>query len=763
MDRKLADARLEKLLNEFRGELRGFITRRSDIHEGLILVRNRLQHLSSDYDRNVLHHICTHFVQILTQKLHYPPATGTLRAEEAYESTAADDRGTDLVKRSPALSFLVGQVMAEVDLANRERGPFVRTKGVQSFVKFQPALIQDWYRLSIQERLTWRQALVYLGTVLAVHHLGGKATKDQICEYVSLAPITISRHLTTLLEKGLVQLSNEQVDEKSEIRAKAYQIEYFSMPDHCYLPVPDTSGLLPLAKTRSWFSDLNLFSGKPPLTWAPYTPWIPKDVKSPVIRVERDSVDCHERALSAVIVMAGCLTEEQILDFMKALYGREYQRRMVNMRGNLEETTNQRFTIPDRLHPHYDQIAQVLPILMYASRRTFTINPTSLLTVQSTLHSEIKMAFHDLLVNAQFPFFPNPQGSNNPPKGWNIRCFAACFLFHNPFQKWHARYPKINPTIPMGYGPRVPNQWVTLDEKRFKLDFLEQLARRSQLADSLVRVIRLFIQKQTLRRLRKGTLDLGTLTPRSLTQTLDNASHRTYFVDTPRQAVPKPLRHLFQARPRHNFLIVDIEQTDLELWKGVSRAILPPGLAKIPDIDFTEIAKASGLARSVVKGATYRYFYGASKNNIMFDLALTITDWRKLNSQIFRYFTTARNHIQREASQQGYVRATPLRYRIPMNRRYYRAPALFAQAVGAELLRQWILNLHHAKLSPYIVNLIHDEIIFELPSIMNLYDTAEIVQTCLNEAVTTILPEATLRIKATAGRRWGSDANVLLG
>jgi len=765
MDRVIHPDRVILLTENFEKSLRGKVTARTDIQKGLILLRKQLETLSFHYDRNVLHLLCYHFLMVLMQKLFYQTTVKKIWLEipEQLQSLSQE---THRFFNDPQIGFMISQVMAEVGLAPFERDLSSSTKEIPTFVEIPHYVIQEWYILSMQENLKWREALVYLGTRLAISHLG-KATRNQIYHYVSLPPKTIGRHLKKLTDIGLLHFKSEVVTSNSspspDSDGESYSTKFYTLPPSSDRRVPIRSGNIMLETKSPWFADLNPFANTPEEVWASYTPWMPNNSSSPIIQVGYDRVDAHERSLSAVIVMAGCFNKEQIFKFLEHSHGNNYRERLKQVADNFMQTIADRFTIPERLHPHYNQISKALPLLMYASRRRFEVDFQQLLIVMKTVHTEIKLACHDLKVvwNAQelFTSYFSPQDKLQ----WDISYFLACFLLSNPYEKWKKRYPDSFPLIPIGMpdqGTRI--KWVTLDKDWFKLDQLELLQGKSDLADAIIRVVQLLIQRRTLRELWKGTLKIGTATPRAQTKTFDNASHRMYFVGVPRQGVSKQLRPLFKAKSGHQFLIVDIKQTDLQLWKAIRNIHSHEQEKPLPEIDFYQIAEQTELTRDIVKNSTYRYFYGAGRTRIMRDFQLTQDNWSNLYRLVYRYFNQIRNQINAEAKRLGHVHETPLGYKIPINRKYYRAASLYAQAIGAEILREWVINLHKVKLSPYIVNLIHDEIIFELPVSMNLYDVANQVQMALKEAARTLLPSADLQMRASATRRWGSDAKVTI-
>jgi len=754
LDRTVNSKRVSRLIDQYRKSLRNKISSTSDVQTGLIHTRNHLIVLSSRYDRNVLYLLCYQFLSVLFQKLNFKPAIETSELFSVPERLESPS-GPDEISITPSfVGYFVGQLMAEIELA-----PFERTEsahsGLETFVSIPHSIIQDWLAITTKERLPWRIALVYLAARIAINRHKG-ATEKQICGYIGLNQKTVKRHLNKLKNIHFIQLRHAIVDgEKS--------IYLYYLPEYSDRLVPIPSFNIILETSRPWFAELNPFNGRRELDWSPFAPWKPINVESPLIQVQYDTIDCHERSLEASIVLAACFSLSQISEWLNSTQ-RSYSTQLIPAIEEIFQTQiKTRFSIPERKHLHYRQISIALPILMYAARREFQIDIPKMVTMAKRTHTDLKLVWHNFLVNWEGLRLEAGFCGALKKLDWDARYFLTCFLRVDPYHHWEKRYPDKFPNIPLGHSLMGSNsKWVTLSKDMFNVDSLAALAERSGLANDLLKVIRLFRDRNLLRRLRKTTYAVNTTTPRGITKTLDNASHRIYVVAAPRQSISKRLRSIFLARPGHQFLMFDVKQNDLQLWQALRPQFSREVAEDNKPLEFEDISQAAGISRDSVKHIVYFYFYGARRMRIMTEFGLTHKHWLILKRLVFDRFTSMRRDIIKHTKDNGFTPPTPLNYRIPVNRKHYRAPSLYVQAVGAEIFRQWILQLHDKDLTQYIVNLIHDEIVMQVPCSMNLYDLAKDVQTSLDQAVVKLLPRANLKLRAKAARRWDSDASVII-
>ena len=117
-----------------------------------------------------------------------------------------------------------------------------------------------------------------------------------------------------------------------------------------------------------------------------------------------------------------------------------------------------------------------------------------------------------------------------------------------------------------------------------------------------------------------------------------------------------------------------------------------------------------------------------------------------------------KDKLEKEAKLTHLSRPTALGYQVAVYEKSYKAMSYLIQSTGAEIFLRWILELHKKGLSEYIVDLIHDEIVFKLPVEENLYDFTKTVKECLDIASNEISKKLehclTFNTKQYASKYW---------
>jgi len=70
--------------------------------------------------------------------------------------------------------------------------------------------------------------------------------------------------------------------------------------------------------------------------------------------------------------------------------------------------------------------------------------------------------------------------------------------------------------------------------------------------------------------------------------------------------------------------------------------------------------------------------------------------------------------------------------------------------------------VHESNLSVFIVNVIHDEIIFEIPVNFNLYDFTKVIKECLNKASQELFGDLTFDTKQYAAKYWDEKTGAFI-
>lgn len=645
--------------------------------------------------------------------------------------------------------------MSEVYITPFERGFSGHTK-LSTFVSIPISSFLFWFETTIDQELKWLEAVSFLAVILAVER-HGEALKSQIKNYVKIDTGTLSKNLEKLRQGGLINSSIH----KPETMGKP--LEYFD-----YHPSDQSHHYLTLANPKdAYFTDINPLATFDELDWVPYAPWRPPEIKNPLVSINGSMIEIHERTLEATILMAALLSRGQLRDWLKVAHGNSYRNNFATIKKRITSIINDKMTVPTIHHLHYRQISHALPVVMYAARRTFTSDPARTILLAKLTREDIRFAWDNAIMswealdNVILLKHPRQRGKLN----WDFRYFLTCFLRINPYSHWKVKYPNVNPSLPRikTSTPGTKHEWVEITEKQFSLGSIENLSTQISLGVDILRVVQLFNNRRVLRSLKKNTYLAGSDSPRALTQTFDNASHRMYMINAPRQGIPKSIRSIFKSRPMHHFLMIDIIQNDMSVWEALAKE-QDSTLDDTSFADFTNVSQHLSLSRDSIKQATYSFFYGASQKRILLESGFSRHQWEKVKKALgLSHFIPVKRAIMHYVDKEGTTPPTPhLYYRIPINKKLYRAPALFVQAIGAEIMREWILNLKEINLGVFIVNLIHDEIIFELPQDFNLWESVEDIDNCLQIAAKKILPLANLRIRASASKRWDQENAIMI-
>jgi len=643
-----------------------------------------------------------------------------------------------------------------------ESGISAHTK-LQTFVHIPRSSFSYWVEAITNNNLKWLEALVFLAVIIAAERHKG-ALKSQISDYIAIDSITLSKYLKNLVGRKLVFQYLEL--EKQALKDKEL-FDYHRPP----VGSPSTESFVKsvdVHPSEAWFSQIDPLQSFNELDWFAYVPWKPLDYKNPLVQVLGPDIEVHERSLEATILMVSLLSRAQLRGWLQVAHGSHYRKIFATIKKRINSIITDMLTLPSIHHLHYRQIRNALPIMMYAARRQFSIDIARTNVLAKITCEEIRFAWDEALISFVATYYQvrsfGPQQLSM--LGWDFKYFLTCFLRANPFLHWNAKYPDELPKLPLkdnGFMVRKP-EWVEITEKVFSLKFLKNISQRTHIGPEIYRIIQLFYHRRILRKLKKNTYLKGSNSPRALTQTFDNASHRMYMSVAPRQSIPKSIRSIFKSKPKYQFLIVDIVQNDLSLWNALAeendKALSDPG----SNHDFTQVSETLNLPRESIKQATYSFFYGAGQARILLESGFSKDQWLRVKKAMgFTRFASLKRDIINHAKTKGTTPPTPhLHYRIPINKKYYRAPSLYVQAIGAEIMREWILNLREKNLAPFIVNLIHDEIIFELPQENNLEKCVGDIETCLHEATNAILPSARLRIRASAAKRWDEDCAAVI-
>jgi DNA polymerase-1 len=231
------------------------------------------------------------------------------------------------------------------------------------------------------------------------------------------------------------------------------------------------------------------------------------------------------------------------------------------------------------------------------------------------------------------------------------------------------------------------------------------------------------------------------------------------------------VRNCIIARPGHTLLLCDFSQIEMRMlaWLSQSPALLEAfmgeddffvNLARQVFLDDT-ITKDSPL-RGRIKNVGYAKIYGAGVTKLALTAGISVQQVRETlagfdnSAPEVRVFQdlTYREAMQRRSSEgRGYT-LCPL-----TGRRHYSDPGkeyalvnFKIQGGAAALFKMKVIELEQAGLAPYLVALVHDEVVLDVPN--NLVpDAVNTLQRVMNDA--TVLAPVPVTAEVSFGQRWG--------
>jgi len=609
------------------------------------------------------------------------------------------------------------------------------SKGLSDFWQLPVPYFLKWIYISVQERLTFNQAKTLLAWlwIYCNSRPSSYFTYDDVVEITGMSKKTVGENLAKLAGKNLID--RQQPD------------SHYYLNDVVFKDSPESNLEIDLDQSivASFGIEIDInkiekiqyiyFSNvrrKNPFVCTDKI--LPKeDIKN--IRTFREYIDArcqmpdsfivHKQILKIDYFLASVLTEKELRKYFLQLSGTNANvaRSVKMLREKVRQDHDCKYAIPivpPELNEHYHQIYKVLPILHFVARRDFSINPIRGAEFDALYSSRIKVLYDGIMTRYK----------DNP----------AEFIKENKLPSKCANYGELidfKIVCPKILKKDKKEKARTEEDKKIKFIFrLGSLTVKTELIRD-----KNLLEWNTYSWLLK---DLQSVLDHAKQyyygsiandfSVLDNLTHRVYFRNMSTQNINKANRKVFCAGKNYQFFMIDISQMELQLLKLYINNEQGPG--EFDRVTFDMMAREIGVERSSVKIAFYKWFYGAGESTIMENPEITDEKYRGFIKFMdgFQELKIFREKLEKEADNNHCTRRTPLGYQMPLDDRFYRATSCLIQATGAEIFIRWVLELHEKQISQYIVNLIHDEIIFKIPVEKNLYDFAKTVKACLDIA-----------------------------
>jgi hypothetical protein len=538
------------------------------------------------------------------------------------------------------------------------------------------------------------------------------------------------------------------------------------------IPIPESSwqGYLP-ALEEAYFAQENLLKGYNFIKYLGYTVSEHVPDTNPFVQRTGDlSIYMSQHFASMQLLATAVLSEEILLEWIKASYRSKPKDVLKRLRATVSEFLEKTIHPASVNHAHYDGIAEVFPLLHYIGKRRFYIdydgNYYRSIGVIKDTAALIRGRFFSALQDVEVFVSGYPK--------WDKNYFSKCLTDKDPSALWHEKYPDVNIDFFQISGTRSGNNTeinikysepITLVAGSWDIDDLRALPMNFCGVKEIHEIIKLGLTVDKLTKTKTDIHQGGSPYHIFRPDIFNSITHRIHMNQPTSQGKSRYEKMLYKAKAGYQFLVVDISATELEILKGYIYKYGFADKGSLNNLTFETVAIQSGLSRGKIKDFFYPFIYGGGDKLIIKEKGLTRDELDKIYAALekFPQIQSYKDHIKTKTKKAGYSPPTPLGYSAPVE--WLKAKnglSYQIQGTGAEIMREWILEIHKAKLSVYLVNVIHDEMILELPQSLSLEQTLSKVTRALDVATTKLLPEANLIVHAYASRSWDKNSGVVI-
>jgi len=653
--------------------------------------------------------------------------------------------------RSEQIILLAENLTTESLLLRKERTRFQRLPLSQ---------LSRWITTIMTLGLNRQRVVILMAVIWCENFFKGTVSQQLVIKHTGYSKNTIKTHLKYLLSKGLLieePLNPDQSATKTKKKKasnKFIDMNRRQLKSNLPSPIKRNSVVPIIDKDRleqAYICELDLFDN---LDWREvvgYQHSKPIVKKNPFIVRNAKSMIIHEAVFSPQFLLFCLLSEAEILSWLKMAY-KVPADAFVSLLDEMTERIESCFinSEPVSTNAHFTQIEDALPLLRYSGIREFRIdfdhfqylrffNPYLIKTEQKALIERNKeMAISD----SRF--------------GWDVDYFVKCLHKKKPGKHWLKRYPET-PLVFAGNSMAeflrdpvmIPPEW-DLDELQ---RFLPRMADRG-IITNLINASKASVVINRLEKHMKKTKLFSLSFRPSIISTI---THANFLSKSSPQNLPKMIRQLLVARPGYNFLWVDVSQMHLSILLALGANQLP---ACSPKGEFgsmlEELAKIIGADRKAIKKAIYPMLNAAGKKKVRQVSGLSKDQLNTLLEALdeipaYREFYTWVNGY---AAIHHMTPLTPLGFQVPVYPNNRLAAGHTVHLAANEVFRQWLVMLDEINLSSYIVNLVHDEIVFQVPASTNPYTFTRKAYEALNRAGRSLIPGLKLGVKASLGKSW---------
>lgn len=648
-------------------------------------------------------------------------------------------------------------------------------KGLEQnkFWRLSQNYISIWYDLTHKERLNYQESQILLACFWCHSFYNSfKKTKPpffrigEIKELTKFAEDTVKKYIAELSEKGIIEILKSKG--KKEYRLKS---------------LPKPSKILGYSNNPyigSICSNINLND----IEMIRYINSNDFEFSNPFLYIyPNGTIAVNRQILNMEYVIASILPENELKNLLLLSHAERsmgYTVKSINKRLKGYVNTIKKTKPPIELPPHFHQVFKILPLLDYIGRRHYEIDIDKLQHFLHYYRYRMKIAkkrfsiIYEVFIKTGAALFD-----------WKY--LFECLGKNNSEKEWQKKYKMEDIRLmPLDLGFPIKNSQVCREKIKFsnKNELLEQL-KWYQVDEEFIRIDALTKDKfKGIRNTAWGgqelfdyyvfnnslnnLLQIGKCIERrkmisviSAPSVLGNPAHRIYMRNISSQNISKKNRPIIRAKTGHQFLMIDIKQMELELIKWYVRKEYSNN--EISNLTFESIATESNVERDTAKDLFYKWCYGAGQQTILKETDATEEEYKRFKEYIKKTsIYDFKKKIEKEIRENYLTRETPLGFRVPIFFGAYKGLSYLIQAAGSELFIRWLQIIHEADRSIFIVNVIHDEIIFEIPVNFNLYNFTKVIKECLNKASQELFGDLTFDTKQCAARYWDDTAGSVI-
>ena len=642
------------------------------------------------------------------------------------------------------------------------------------FWRLSQNYISIWYDLTYKERLNYKQSQILLGCFWCHSYYNSfKKTEPaflrigEIKELTKFSEDTVKKYMVDLSKKGIIKI----------LEPKGRRKEYFlkSLPKSILIFRYNKNPFVGDICLNIDFDDINLIRF---IYSSDY------NLRNPFLYIKPNGVIAVNRQiLNMEYVIASILSEDELKKLLLISHTKRsigYTLKSINKR--LKEYVNiiKNTKPPIDLLPHFHQIYKILPLLDYIGRRYYEIDFDKLQHFLHYYKYRMKVAkkrfsmIYEVFIKTGAALFDwkylfECLGKNNSEKEWqkkykmeDIRLMPLNLGF--PMEKIQVCREKIK----FSNNKELLEQlkWYQVDEEFIRIDALteDKFNGIRNTAWGGQELFDYYVANNALNNL----LQIGkcietskTISVISAPSVLGNPTHRIYTCKISSQNISKKNRPIIRAKTGHQFFMIDVRQMELELIKWYVQKEYSNN--EISDLTFESIATNSNVKRDTAKDLFYKWSYGASQQTILKETDATEEEYKRFREYIKKTsIYDFKKKIEEEIRRSYVTRETPLGFRVPIFSGAYKGLPYLIQAAGSELFIRWLQMIHEAGRSIFIVNVIHDEIIFEIPVNFNLYKFTKVIKECLNKASQELFGDLTFDTKQCAARYWDDTTGSVI-